>query len=193
MIRNLLCAGVLSSLLIGAPAIAADVVSLEWGGEFRLAVDSAVKPKEVSIASGNNELSLEMALDTLVAGADGSKTEGSSSFSGEFIIRQPHHVSLPSVNIALRGHIIKTAGSTARLDVKIGATEKTIEWKTDEVLSESFVSTLSVSIAEGFVPVPFPVSAVAYVNKQPGGGAVLVSLEAIEVKIGQVRVASFTH
>ncbi len=193
MIRRLVSVGVLSILLAGAPAIAADVVSLEWAGEFRLAVDSDVKPKDVSIAGGNNELSLEMALDTLVAGADGSKTEGSSSFSGEFIIRQPHQVSLPSVNITLRGHIIKTAGSMARLDVKIGNTEKTIEWKAEEVLSEPFVSSMSVSIVEGFVPVPFPVSAVAYVNKQPGGGAVLISLETIDVKIGQVRVASFSH
>jgi hypothetical protein len=193
MIRRISAAGVLSVLLMAAPALAADLVSLEWGGEFRLAVDSGVKPKTVSIVGGGNELSLEMALDTLVAGADGGKTEDSSNFSGEFIIRQPRKVSLPSVNMALRGHIIKTAGSTARLDVKIGGAEKVIEWKAEEIASESFVASMSVTLVDGFVPVPLPVSAAAYVSKQPGGGAVLVSLEAIEVKIGQVRVASFAH
>jgi hypothetical protein len=45
-------------------------------------------------------------------------------------------------------------------------------------------------IEKGALPVPFPVSAVAVVTKESGAGAVLVSLENIDVSISQVRVAN---
>jgi hypothetical protein len=189
MIRRLLGVGLVAVALFSVAARAADFISLEWG-EFKLDPESAVKPKSVSVVNGNGELSLSMALDMLVANADGSKTEGSSSFSGEFLIQQPHYVTLPAINIELKGHIIKTAGSTARLEVTIGNTKDTISWSATEVLAAPFSKSITTPIAAGMLPAPFPINASAYVSKDAGGGAVLVSLESIEVKIGHMRVAS---
>ena len=189
MIRRLLGVGLVAVTLFNVTAYAADFVSLEWG-EFKLDAESAVKPTSVSVVNGVEELSMSMALDTLVANADGGKTEDSSGFSGEFLIEQPHYVTLPAINIELKGHIIKTAGSTARLEVTIGDTKNSFEWQTNEVVSAPFSKTITTAITKGQLPAPFPVSAIAFVNKAAGAGAVLVSLESIEVKIGRVRVAS---
>ncbi len=193
MIRKLLSVGVLSVGLLCVPAVGADFASLQWSGEFRLDAESGVTPKSVDVVNANNELNLGMTLETLVASADGIKMEGSSSFSGEFVIQQPHQASFPSVTVELRGHIIKTAGTTARLEVTIGDIKKTVEWKADQALSEPFLTTISAPIANGIIPTPFPVSAIAFVNKDAGSGAVLVSLEKIDVRIGQTRVASVQH
>jgi hypothetical protein len=189
MIRRFFGVGLVTVALFSVTARAADFISLEWG-EFKLDPESTVKPKSVSVVNGNQELSFAMALDTLVANADGSKTESSSSFSGEFLIQQPHYVTLPAINIELKGHIIKTAGSTARLEVTIGSNKETIIWSANEVLAAPFSKTITSPITAGTLPVPFPINASAYVNKDAGGGAVLVSLESIEVKIGHMRLAS---
>jgi hypothetical protein len=188
MIRTVSLSALISICLLGMPANAADMVSLEMG-EFSIDAESAVKPKNVSVTNGQNELSFSMQLDTLVASADGAKTEASSSVMGNFVVQQPHRMLLPTMRIELRGHIIKTTGSTARLDLTIGNNKKTIEWKTDEAASKSFDIKLNEVIADGELPVPFPISAMAFVNKEPGAGAVLVSLESIDVNISQLKVA----
>jgi hypothetical protein len=192
MIRRSIGIGLVAVALFSLSAKAADFVSLEWG-EFKIDAESAVKPVSVSVVNGNEELSLAMTLDKLMANADGAKTEGSSSFSGEFLIQQPHYVTLPAVNIELKGHIIKTAGSTASLAVTIGNTTNVLKWDATEVISAPFTKSIISPVTAGQLPAPFPISASAVVNKDPGGGAVLVSLESIEVKIGRVRVASYDN
>jgi hypothetical protein len=187
-VRMLLSAGLVLASVFGGPAGAADLVSLDWG-EFNLDAESAVKPKTVTVKTGKDQLSLSMELDSLVANADGVKTEASSSFAGQFSIQQPDYVSLPSIRFELRGLIVKTAGSTASLDVSIGSMTKTISWKEDEVLSEPFSASFSGTVPDGQLPSPLPISVLAFVKKAPGGGAVLVSLEKIDVQIGQVNVA----
>ena len=192
MIRRVFGASLIVAALFSVTAKAADFISLEWG-DFKLDAESAVAPKSVSVVNGNGELSLAMTLDSLVANADGAKTEGSSSFSGEFLVQQPHYVNLPAVNIELKGHIIKTSGSTARLEVTIGNTTQTLTWAANEVVSAPFAKTLTTPVATGQLPAPFPIGASAFVTKQAGDGAVLVSLESIDVKIGRLRVASNGH
>jgi hypothetical protein len=192
MIRKSIGIGLVAVALFSLSAKAADFVSLEWG-EFKIDAESAVKPVSVSVVNGSEELSLAMTLDTLMANADGAKTEGSSSFSGEFLIQQPHYVTLPAVNIELKGHIIKTAGSTASLEVTIGNTKNVLKWDATEAISAPFSKSIISPVTAGQLPAPFPISASAVVSKEPGGGAVFVSLESIEVKIGRVRVASYDN
>ena len=192
LVRKLLSLGVLLAAFVGAPAGAADLVSLNWG-EFNLDSDSAVKPKSVDVKADKDELSLSLELDTLVANADGAKTEASSSFAGQFSIQQPDYVSLPSMHFELRGLIVKTAGSTASLEVTVGNLKKSVVWQDNEVLSEPFTASFSGSVPDGQLPSPLPISVLAFVRKAPGGGAVLVSLEKIDVKIGQVNVAGGPH
>jgi hypothetical protein len=188
MIRVVLSSAVIALTLFSTTAKAADLVSLEMG-EFTIDSESPVKPKSISVTNGSNQLTFSMQLDTLVANADGAKTEASSSMTGNFVVMQPHKQSLPAMTIQLRGHIIKTVGSTARLDLTIGNNKKTIEWKADEVAAKTFDITLNEVVANGELPVPFPISAFAVVNKTAGAGAVLVSLESIDVNISQLKVA----
>jgi hypothetical protein len=188
MIRVVFSTALMALALLSTTAKAADLVSLEMG-EFTIDSESPVKPKSVSVLNGQNQLTFSMQLDALVANADGAKTEASSSMSGSFVVMQPHKQSLPSMTIELRGHIIKTIGSTARLDVTIGNNKKSIEWKADEAAAKTFDIILNEVVANGELPVPFPISALVVVNKTAGAGAVLVSLESIDVNISQLKVA----
>jgi hypothetical protein len=168
---------------------AADLSSLEMGN-FNIKTDSIVKPESVAIKNNLKNLTVSMRLDSLVANADGQKTEGSSSMEGNFVVQQPQKVSLPFMTVQLRGHIVKTKGSTASLDITIGSALKTIKWNADEVAAKAFDITITEAIPNGELPVLLPVSAIALVNKEAGAGAVLVSLESIDVTFTPLNVAS---
>ena len=192
MIRNLFYAGAILSYCFTAQAFSADMVSLEMG-EFITSSDSEISPKSVSIDSGREALHFSMKLDALSATADGSKMEGSSTFSGNFTVMQPYNVPLPVAKIELKGHIVKTAASSARLDIIIGDAKEKIVWEENEVAAGLFDKTFDVVIANGVVPVVFPVSATLLVTKSPGSGAIFISLDSIDVQIGPQRVASNDH
>ncbi len=189
MIRNFFCASAILAFGFTTQTYSADMVSLEMG-EFVTSSDSEITPKSVSVDSHREALHFSMKLDTLSATADGSKMEGTSTFSGNFTVLQPYNVSLPIAKIQLKGHIIKTAASSARLDIVIGDAKEKIFWDENEVAAGQFDKTLNVSIANGQVPVVFPVSATLLVTKNPGSGAIFVSLDSIDVEIGPQRVAS---
>ena len=108
-------------------------------------------------------------------------------------MEQPNYVSLPFMRIQLHGQIVKTEGSSARLEITIGGVQKTIDWPEDKSVAEQFSTTIDAAVPGGELPVPFPVSAVVSVKKPAGSGAVLVSLDKIDVKIGQQRVATIQH
>ncbi len=188
MIRNFFYAGIILGLGFTAQSFSADLTSLEMG-EFVTSSESPISPKSVSIDSQRQALHFSMKLDTLSATADGSKMEGSSSFSGNFTVLQPYNVSLPVATIQLKGHIVKTAASSATLDIIVGDAKEKIVWEENEVAAGLFDKTLNVVIANGQVPVVFPVSATLLVTKSPGSGAVFVSLDSIDVQIGSQRVA----
>jgi hypothetical protein len=188
MFRKSLAFVFIGVALMGSVARGADFISLEWG-QFNVDSESLVKPKSVSFVNGQDKLGLSMTLDTLVANADGGKLEGSSSMTGDFVVQQPHQLSLPSMTVELRGHIIKTVGSTAHLEVTIGGSKKVVDWTADQVLSGPFTVSMNEAVPNGQLPAPFPISASIVVNKVAGDGAVLVSLENIDVTVGQVHVA----
>lgn len=192
MIRNFFYAGAILTCCFTAQSLSADLVSLEMG-EFVTSSESEIVPKSVSIDSSRKALHFSMNLDALAATADGSKLEGSSTFSGNFIVMQPYNVSLPLAQIELKGHIVKTAASSATLDIIVGDAKEKIVWEENEVAAGLFDKTLNVIIANGVVPVVFPVSATLLVTKSPGSGAIFVSLDSIDVQIGSQRVASNDH
>jgi hypothetical protein len=173
------------------PVLAADLAGLTWG-EFRLAADSGAKPKSVDTAAGDNDLTLSMKIEKLVANADGVKTEASASMEGEFVVEQPRRITLNSMRIELTGHIVKTEGTTAQLTVNIGDIRKTLEWKADDVKSGIFNEVMNVTVPHGELPVPFPVSATATVTKPADRGAVLLTLEEIKVTVGPSKVADYS-
>ena len=189
MIRNLFCASAILAFGFNTQTHSADLAGLEMG-EFVTSSESEITPKSVSVDSHREALHFSMKLDTLSATADGSKMEGTSTFSGNFTVLQPYNVSLPVAKIELKGHIVKTAASSARLDIVVGDAKEKITWDENEVAAGQFDKTLNVVIANGQVPVVFPVSATLLVTKSPGSGAIFVSLDSIDVEIGPQRVAS---
>lgn len=192
MIRNLFYTSAILTCCFTAHSFSADLVSLEMG-EFVTSSESEIAPKSVSIDSSRETLHFSMKLDALAATADGKKLEDSSTFSGNFTVMQPYNVSLPLAQIELKGHIVKTAASSARLDIIVGDAKENIVWDENEVAAGLFDKTLNVIIANGVVPVVFPVSATLLVSKSPGSGAIFVSLDSIDVRIGSQRVASNDH
>ncbi len=184
-------AGISIAMCLTGSVCAADLGGLDWG-KFRLAMDSAAKPKDVATSASESELTLSMTLEKLIANADGGKTEDSASMEGEFVVGQPRTLRLNAMKVELLGHIVKTEGTSAQLTVKIGGMEKSFEWTAAEVKAGKFTEVMTVSIPSGELPVPFPVSATATVSRTKDQGAVLLTLDQIKVTIGPNRVADLS-
>ncbi len=152
--------------------------------------EKAVANREIPPESGNREIDLSWVLDPLVANADGAKKEGSSGVEGNLVVAEPGFLTSPYMIIELRGHIIKTLNSTARIDIRIAGKNHTVSWPAEDVQSGKFVITLTEKVPEGALPSYFPVTALAFVTNAAKGGAVMVSLEKINIRLGKVRLAA---
>ena len=148
---------------------------------------SAIAP----VASVKNRLrDLTWVLPAMVANADGGKQEGSASAVGNIVVDNPGPGFGPQIVIELAGHIVKTVESTARLDVRVGAFQKSLIWKADEIKSGTFRITLIEKAPAGNVPPYIPVSAIAFVTKSGDGHAVMVSLEKMVLHYGATDAIS---
>jgi hypothetical protein len=175
-----------------------------------IATAPLVKPTEVSVAKtvkavvekqavanpeivpkpDLQEIDLSWVLDPLVANADGAKKEGSAGVEGNLIVAEPGFLTSPYMVIELRGHIVKTPDSTARIDVRIAGKNHTVSWLAEDVQAGKFMITLNEKVPAGALPSYFPVSALAFVTNAAKSGAVMVSLEKINIRIGKVRLAT---
>jgi hypothetical protein len=212
MIRRLVILLIAACVCYGPVATAADLPLMRAAGAVQPR-KAAVKPKksnvktpQVAIAPKQNlkqqadtskavgvpkgtEIDLQWVLDPLVATADGSKTEGSASAEANLIVVEPGSMSSSYMVIELSGHVVKTAQTTARIDVRIGDIRRTVSWKTDDVESGRFKVEFRADIAEGKLPDYFPVSAIALVTNGGKATAVMVSLDKIGVRVGNVLLA----
>jgi hypothetical protein len=100
---------------------------------------------------------------------------------------------MSDMQIELKGRIVKTAGSTAGLDVNIGNQHQVIEWKENEEVAQPFVRTIQAAIAGGQLPNPFAIAINVYAKKTPDKGAAIITLESMEVRAGSAKVASRAH
>lgn len=132
---------------------------------------------------------LSWTLGPLVANADGGKNEASASVLGNLVIDKPGAMIGPKMTIELIGHIIKTPDSVVRLDVQIGAVKRTVTWNADEIKSGKFKITLDDVLPAGALPETLPASALAFVTKQGGANAAMISLEKINLHISKLRIA----
>jgi hypothetical protein len=149
-----------------------------------------VAPKRPAASSVKaNDTDLQWVLGPLVANADGAKREGSASAEANLIVVEPGSVSSSNMIIELSGHVVKTAQTTARIDVRIGDIRRTVSWKTDDVESGRFNIEFNATITGTKVPDYFPVSAIALVTNNSDGGAAMVSLTKIVVRFSNPRVA----
>jgi hypothetical protein len=135
-------------------------------------------------------LNMLWVLNPLVATSDGAKNEGSASETANLIVTESDFVAEPEMVIELSGHIVKTVGTTARIDVKIGKNYRTVAWTSDDIQAGKFNISLTEKMPGGQLPAYFPVSALAFVTKPGKDGAAMVSLEKVVLRIGKLRVAT---
>lgn len=150
----------------------------------------AIASPEIAKPVTGQEIDMSWVLDPLVANADGGKKEDSASVEGNLVVPEPGYVTAPYMVIELNGHIVKTADTTVRLDINIGGKNHTTAWPTDDAQAGKFKITLNAVMPEGKLPDYFPVSAIAFVTNNSRGGAAMVSLEKINIRVGKVRVAA---
>ena len=152
-------------------------------------VKAAIKAPETEADSALEEVSLTWYLDPLVANSDGAKREDSASVEANLIVPQPSSISNPAMIIELTGHVVKTANTTARLDIRIGKTHRTVSWASDDIKAGKFKISLVEPMVIGALPEYYPVSALAFVSKDGKEGAAMVSLERIVVRLGAASAA----
>jgi hypothetical protein len=212
MIRRFLTVLIVSCLCFGPVAGAADLPLTKVGAVPPLAkasvkpkrkaakptqvvaarkanVSTADKTEQAVIAPKSEEIQLSWALDRLVAQADGSKREGSASARANLVVTEPGFASSSAVTIQLSGHVVKTARTTARIDVQVGGKTYSVRWTSDDVEAGRFSRTFKATLSEGKLPSYVPVSAIAFVTRERDGGAVLVTLEKMTIVFDSIVLA----
>ncbi len=190
MLSRLVC---IVAVAASVSAHAADVAGLDWNGEFLVATESALAPKSVMVGRTADALTFDLEMDSLQANADAAKLEDSSAFSGQLVILKPSQVKRPTITAKIFGHVIKTAGTTARIDVVIGNQSKKIEWNAAAVLSGTFEESIVVTAPDRNLVEPLAVSAIVLVNRPADGGAIAVTIEKITVAVTEATsVASLS-
>jgi hypothetical protein len=142
------------------------------------------------VAVPSEELELSWFLDTVVANVDGPKREDSASLEGNLIVSEPGVVSSPYMVIELSGHIVKTPETVARVDIRIGSVQRSVNWSADEIKSGRFSIALDAPMQAGALPGYFPVSVVALVWRDGKQGTAMVSLEKVRVRLGKVALVA---
>jgi hypothetical protein len=165
-----------------------DLLPVETKAPVAIAQVPIVKVPKPMTAKPLHDLTWVLGL--MAANADGGKREGSASATANFVVDKPGMACGPEMVIELQGHLVKTLQSTARLDVQIGKTKKTIRWNADEISSGSFKITLNEKIPVGILPNFIPVTALAFVTQTGVGHAAMVSLEKIVLRFPGQQVIS---
>lgn len=150
------------------------------------------EPKQQAVVAPlptQQEISLTWVLDPLVANADNAKKEGSASAEANLVVTEPGQTISTEVQVELSGHVVKTAQTTARIDVRVDGTNHSFSWPADEVKAGRFTKSFKTKLSGAKLPAYIPVSAIALVTKDGTTGAVLVSLEKIVLRIGSTAVA----
>lgn len=154
-----------------------------------LAKKAAVTSPKIAIEPTGSEVNLTWMLDPLVANSDGAKREDSAGVEANLIVTEPGTSARPAMVIELTGHVIKTARTTVRLDIRVGRVRRIVNWNSDDVQSGKFQISLSGAMTEDKLPEYFPVSALAFVTKDGKEGAAMVSLEKVVVRLGNAQLA----
>ena len=141
------------------------------------------------VLADDASINLSWTLDPLIANADGGKAEGAASAETNLVVDKPGLPCRPSMVIKISGHVIKTPNSTVRVDVKIGKINRTLTWAVDDVHAGRFTVTLNETSPSDKLPAYLPVSAIVMVTKSGEGGAAMVSVERIEVRMGTMDMA----
>jgi hypothetical protein len=138
----------------------------------------------------NDELNLVWVLDPLSANSDGAKREDSAGVETNLVVTEPGNVLAAGTVIELSGHVVKTAQTTARIDIRIGKASRTVSWNADDVQSGRFKISFNQPISSDKLPEYFPVSALAFVTKDGKVGASMISLEKVVIRFQRSKATA---
>jgi hypothetical protein len=175
-----ICLVVLSGTAV-QPVTAADVSRLEWGA-FIVEDDSSNGYQEIISTTSDDGRTLSLTFSALEAKADGSTLEAKAGVTGHYDISQPKLDTYALARLKLEGHIIKSSGAKAKLLIKLGSTEQTVEWPEGSVASGKYSRSIDMALpAEGRLPSPFLVSVEAIAQKTGFADAVYVSVGSLTI------------
>lgn len=179
----------LSTALLGI-GLAADIARLEWGN-FIVDDDTSDGWATYKYLASDDGRSITMTFAPLEAKADGATAEAKSRLVGHYDVIQPKVDSFTSYIVMVEGHVIKSGGSSTRLVLNIGSTEKMIEWPTGQAVSEKFSRKIDFALpGEGQLPAPFTVSIEAYAHKDGPSDAAYVSVDTLSITAANAQVVS---
>jgi hypothetical protein len=184
-----LTASVFVFLAHAISASAADMAQVQIGS-FNHQSDGPVLAVTKLLTPTPTETTISLAISDFDAKAQGAKTVGQASFSGNFEVMQPPKTPIYSVEIDFGGSIVKTTGSLASIEVQVGDEVKVIEWPEGSSLAEAFRQNFTVKFADGRIPTPLSVQATASVKKSGETAAVDLSLKDISLRINELSTAS---
>jgi hypothetical protein len=170
-------------------ALSADLASLTVGSFTPLSEGQVTAEAALLTEEGRNP-SLALSISDFEVGTTKDLSEANGSFSGQFELAQPTSMPISKMEIVIDGTIIKVAGASASIEVKIGGATKSINWADADEVAAPFSQTVSIDLPNGRLPSPFPVEATAFVKKSASGGDAIVSLKSIKVKLSEVTTAS---
>jgi hypothetical protein len=144
-------------------------------------------PKEAQAIA---DFKLLVAPKAFEANADGSKQEDSASLIRKLAVPKKSRGFKSDMRVTITGHIVKTSGSTARVDIAAGEAKHSFVWPTDEEKSGRFNISFNYNMPSGNLPSAVPLSAIAFVTKENKTSVVLVTIEKIEIVFSDGRVAA---
>jgi hypothetical protein len=170
-------------------AVSADLASLTVGS-FTPLSEGQVTAEAALLKEEGRDPSLSLSISDFEVGTSKELSEANGNFSGQFELAQPASMPISKMEIVIDGTIIKLAGASASIDVKVGGATKSITWADADEVAAPFSQTVSIDLPDGRLPSPFPVEATAFVKKSASGGDAIVSLKSIKVKLSEVTTAS---
>jgi hypothetical protein len=189
MIGYLRIVGLCCCVAAGTAAVrAADIGRLEWGS-FIVDADTADGMADWRSEYSDDGHRLSMTFGSFAAKADGAVMEAQARFSGYFGVIQPDYDPVASLHVELQGFVIKSAGASVSLVMKIGASDKEFVWPASDV-SEKFTKSFDLQVPGGTrLPSPFPISAEIHVSKSGKTDAAYLSLESLTLTTDTPKVA----
>jgi hypothetical protein len=181
--------GPLFVALSASIAVSADLASLTVGS-FTPLSEGQVTAEAALLREEGRDPSLSLSISDFEVGTSKELSEANGNFSGQLELAQPASMPISKMEIVIDGTIIKVAGASASIDVKVGGATKSISWAEADEVAAPFSQTVSIDLPDGRLPSPFPVEATAFVKKSATGGDAIVSLKSIKVKLSEVTTAS---
>jgi hypothetical protein len=135
-------------------------------------------------------IQLSVAPKAFEANADGPKQEDSASLLRKLLVPKKSRGFRPEMSVTISGHIVKTRGSTARLDIAAGPAKHSQVWSAEDEKSGRFTYSFNQSLTPDDALDVVPLSAIAFVTKENKSSIVLVTIDKIEIMLGNARVAA---